>query len=743
MLRKKKYSLMAGLLSLFMVLTAIISPVSHAANADNLAGQGKLTIRVPRNGKDADQNSPARELIIFKISDDELSESELVAKRKDYDAMSIDEVSSALGQEGELVTSNVEEQDGKAIDLITLTGLAPGAYLLKETDSSAQNHEYRITSTTTNIQAGIVDVQEINVKTEQNKKIPLVLHKIAYKDESSDLEPINLEGVTFNLLRKNEDGEEEVINLEETADGIYTYNENQGAADLVTNAAGNIEISNLPDDDYFFREIQTIEDYVINEDERDTKEFTYNSKEGLTKTVVNRKEGQKFTIGLHKVDGNTNEDLAGVEFRLYVKSGDYLTPVGKDANGNYDIGNQYTDTFTTNDKGEIAIEGLPELAEANTYVFREVKAFDGYVINKDRNYPVKINEVVEVKNYKNPTPIEIKINKVDSITDEPIDKVGFELFKVVTNENDDNTAQITEERVGVKGEAGLYEFRDDLADSEIKYQLYTGTDGQIVVSGLPNGEYFFRENQPQKDYNLAENRGKESDRLKRGNTTFTMKNRPVTPPSVSPPTPNNPYGSYNFVKVDDSKEQKRLAGATFALYKVNEDGKQSPYEVNGKRYTVKSGDNGEFKVENLPYGKYVLRETVAPTGYILDVNPIEFTISKDSANAEAIMIVNKRNPDRPVTPPVVSPPGTTTPPGTTPPRTTTPPTTRTTVPPVVSPPKTYYVPKDTPGVPRGPLVKTGDIRILVFIAIGLIMILFGNHIVRKEEKTQIGRVPLQ
>lgn len=732
MLRKKKYSLMAGLLSLFMVLTAIISPISFAANANESTGESHLTIKIPRNGKDADQNSPARELKVYKISDENLTSKELEEKRIKYDAMTIAEVEKEFQPVGETLKSTVED----AHDVIKLENLTPGAYLLKETDESAKNHEYRVISTTTNIQAGIVDVQEINVKTEQHKKVPLVLHKIAYKDESSDLEPIDLEGVTFNLLRKNADGEEEAINLEETADGIYTYNEDQGEPDLVTNASGKIEINNLPDGDYFFREIQTIEDYVINEDERDTEEFTYNSKEGLTKEVVNRKDGQRFTIGLHKVDGNTNEDLAGVEFRLYVQSGDILTPVGIDENGNYDIGNQYTDTFTTNEKGEIAIEDLPELAEANTYVFREVQPLDGYVLN-NKNYPVNRNEVVEVKNFKNPTPIELRLNKVDSITNNPIDKVGFELFKVVTNKNDDNTAQITRERVGVKGEAGSYEFRDDLADSEIKYQLYTGTDGQIVVSGLPDGEYFFRENQPQKDYNLAENRGKESNRLDRENSSDTMKNRPVTPPSVSPPTPNSPYGSYNFVKVDDSKEQKRLAGATFALYKVSEDGKQTPYEVNGKRYTVKSGDNGEFKVENLPYGKYVLRETAAPTGYILDVNPIEFTISANSKNAEAIMIVNKRNPDRPVTPPVVSPPGTT------PPRTTTPPTTRTTVPPVVSPPKTYYVPKDTPGVPRGPLVKTGDIRILVFIAIGLIMILFGNHIVRKEEKTQIGRVPLQ
>ena len=720
MLTKKKSRFVAGLLSIFMVLAAILSPTTYAANTQSTNNSSQITIRIPRNGKDADENSPARELKVYKISDENLTSKELEEKRLKYDAMTIAEVEEEFKPVGEVLKSTVIDSH----DIIELKGLTPGAYLLKETDDSAEKHEYRVTSSTTNIQEGIVDVQEVNVKTEQRKKMPLVLHKVAYTDDQN-LEQINLQGVVFNLLRKNEDGNEEVISLEKTADGIYAYKEDQGESDLVTNADGKIEVNNLPDGEYFFREIQTIEDYVISENEKDTEEFTYSSKAGFNKTIINRKKDQGFIIGLHKVDGDTNKDLAGVEFRLFVKSGDTLTPVGKDENGNYDIGNQYTDTFTTDEKGQVSIQGLPELAEANTYVFREVKSIDEYVINKDRNYPVKINEVVEVKNYKNPTPIEIKINKLDSITDEPIDKVGFELFKVVTNENDDNTAQITRERVGVKGDAGAYEFREDLSDSEKEYQLYTGTDGQIVVSGLPDGEYFFRENKPQENYDLAENHGKESERLSRENPTFTIKNRPVTPPSVSPPTPENPYGSHNFVKVDDSKEQKRLAGATFALYKVDESGKQVPYEIDGKRYTVKSGENGEFKVENIPYGKYVLRETAAPSGYILDVNPIEFEISKDSATKEAIMIVNKRNPERPVTPPVVSPPGTT------------PPTTRTTVPPVVSPPKTYYVPKDRPGVPKGPLVKTGDIRIIVFIAIGLVMILFGNHIVRKEEKIQV------
>ena len=47
------------------------------------------------------------------------------------------------------------------------------------------------------------------------------------------------------------------------------------------------------------------------------------------------------------------------------------------------------------------------------------------------------------------------------------------------------------------------------------------------------------------------------------------------------------------------------------------------------------------------------------------------------------------------------------------------------------------MPKDTPAIPRGPLVKTGDIRIVIFVAIGLVMIIAGSHLVRKSEKAQV------
>ena len=715
---------MAGLLSIFMVLAAIFSPVSKAAETEK-TGNSHLTIKIPRNGRDAEESSTPRELKVYKISDKNLTSDELKEKRLKYDAMTIAEIEKDYKPVGETLKSTVVD----AHDIIELKGLTPGAYLLKETDESAEIHEYRVTSSTTNIQEGIIDVQEVNVKVEQNK--PLKLHKYGLVDEEKlDDDPTNrtpLEGVEFNLI-DNAIGKP--LALTKTGEGTYAYQGGKGDVTLVTNKEGNIIIENLPVGNYHFTETKALEGYVI--DNPNTDSFDYSRKDGHEVSKLNKKaETRNVQVGLHKIDEETKESLAGVEFRLYLKSGDTLTPVGKDENDQYAVGNQYTDVFKTDENGKIAVEKLPAPAPSDEYVFIEVKGLEGYHLNKDNYYPVKNNEVVTVENYKNPTLNELKLNKVDSLTNEPIDKVGFELYRVKVVDNGDNTKKITKEQVVVAGSNGGYEFKENIVQSEEVHQLYTDEKGQIVVRNLPDGEYFFTENKPHKDYNLPENNGKESERLKRKNTTYTMKNRPINPPGANPPGSNIGKGSYNFIKVDDSKEAKRLAGATFTLYKINDEGKPVRVEINGKTYTVKSGSNGEFKVENLPYGKYALRETAAPSGYIPDVKPIEFEISNKSATEKAIMIVNK--PDTPK-PPVVTPPGST------PPRSTTPPTTRTTVPPTNTP-RTYYVPKDTPGVPRGPLVKTGDIRILVFIAIGLVMILFGNHIVRKEEKTQIANAP--
>ena len=81
MLTKKKSRLMAGLLSIFMVLAAVLSPTTYAANTQSTNNKSQITIRIPRNGKDRDENSPARELKVYKISEENLTSKELEEKR--------------------------------------------------------------------------------------------------------------------------------------------------------------------------------------------------------------------------------------------------------------------------------------------------------------------------------------------------------------------------------------------------------------------------------------------------------------------------------------------------------------------------------------------------------------------------------------------------------------------------------------------------------------------------------------
>lgn len=700
-----------------------------AAGTDTASGEvASISLKIPRNDKDDESEDSGRKLRYFKLPNETYTQEELVELGKKYEAMDIADVASELGEGALTDTSKLVSHNGKSYDEIVITDLEPGSYIFKETEESEQAHQYKFITIAETVEAG-AKINELITKVTVRKKQPVILHKIAFKDETEEtenIEDIYLEGVKFNLL----DSDKNILSLLETAPGVYSYVENDDSAvtELVTNEDGNIIVNDLPEGSYIFHEIGAIEDYIIDKDNEYT-DFDYNPYEEERLKVTNRKTEESLNINLHKYDGDTKESLAGVKFKLYIKTGDNYFPVGINENGQYAPVENSDLVFETGKNGYIRITDLPVLAAASSYAFREVEPADGYTLNADRFYDAKTNGTIEVANYKNPKPLELNLTKTDSVSGEALDRVGFELYRIAIEENEDGSLSETSERVTVYGENGSYDFTKGADNTTEEYQLYTDGDGRILVTGLPDGEYFFKENKVIEGYDLAENRGKESEKLSRDKKSAELTNKPEFPGVTPPDTPEGPTGGYNFVKVDDSKERNRLAGATFALYELSDDGKATPYQVDGQRYTVKSGSNGEFKVTGLPYGKYVLRETAAPAGYILDVKAIKFEVSATSINNEAIFIENKANPEKP---PVVNPPNTPTPNKPNTPPSVTPPSTRT----PVNPPKTYYVPSNTPGVTRGPLVNTGDIRIVILVIVGILMIVGGSFLVRKSEKEQ-------
>lgn len=719
MLGKKRPRLLAGLLSIFVLLQVLLMPISKAASTEDSQEIGTdLKITVPRHEKESDENLK-RQFRYFKL--DDLSDEDLLEIRDQLDKLSMDQVIERLGEEGQLTPeSSYSYDEGKQIgqDTIILNKLEPGRYLFKETEESSSKFNYRIVSFIENIDSEQTADNQIFPKVILNKPQPLTLHKIGY-DKEDDQKTIDLEGVKFNLLDK--DGE--VLNFIQEGDGVYSFTEDEESSikDLVTDTNGRIKINKLASGDYTFREIETLEGFEIREADTD---ITYDRFQTNEKKVANYRP-KEIKLHLHKTDGQTGDDLAGVGFRLYVKSGDTYTPVGIDEDGTYLSDNNIDYIFRTNEDGNIILDKLPELASEESYVFREVEPLDGYVSSDDILYTAKKDKVLEVKNYKDKN--QLKLTKIDKVTKAPLDRVGFELFrKKVIDDDSDMTITTEDQRVGLTGQAGKYQFDEKAVESSQEFQLYTDGNGEITVENLPEGEYYFKENEPLEEYDIRDNLGMESEKLGRANPTYTMENLPKNPGVTPPDSSSKEKGSHNFVKVDNSKTPKRLEGALFAVYSVDEKGDPTPYEVDGKRLTIKSGSNGEFKVENLPFGKYQLRETAAPNGYVLDVDPIPFTISASSETNKAIFIVNKISPQ-------VTPPGS----KLTPKTPSNPPSTRRNVPPTVTPPSTtYHVAKDRPGIPRGPLVKTGDIRIIIFVALGLAMVIGGSHLVRKSEKSQ-------
>lgn len=701
MLKRSKLKIFTLFLSLFMILGFINLPKSFAEEKAASNTFGNLDIWIPRKGEDNKESSKPRQFRYIKISDKRLSDQELIGAYKKFDKLSFKDIKDKenLGEGKLSPKSELAKKDDKDYDLIKLRGIPTGTYIFKETEESSNAHQYRAITIAWYADQDVSEIATIEDKLEEPNS--LKLHKIADKKDKDGKE-ISLEGVKFNLI----DEKGEALKFTKDSSDKYQYDQEKGNVELVTDKAGLIEIINLPLGKYHFREIQTLEGYKLSDKDKDKEEFTYNYREANLQTVINSKE--KNFIGLHKIDDN-DKSLAGVIFNLYTKVGDKLIQKvgikddqiilselkdGKVTNADPKVIYDYK----TDENGKIIINNLPELPKDASYVFKEVKTLEGYLKRTDEDFLVKLNDTVTVKNSKD--KLNIVLTKIDSISQKPIDKVGFQLYRKAADGKKD-------ELVLVNGENGSYKYEKDAKES----QLYTNKEGKIYVNNLPEGEYYFKENIVKTGYTkVEENNGKTSDKLNRETKAVIVKNTPDKP---NPPKEDK--GGFRFVKVDNTKDKNRLKNAIFDLYVLDKDGKESPYEITKDdkkvRVTVKSGENGEFEVRDLPFGRYRLRETAAPEGYILDTKPIDFLVTSTSYQKAAIMIENKKS-TRQIVPPVVT----------------------TTTPNV--PKKTYYVPTDTPSIPRGPLVKTGDIRIVIFMALGITMILSGTFLVRKSEKAQ-------
>lgn len=397
------------------------------------------------------------------------------------------------------------------------------------------------------------------------------------------------------------------------------------------------------------------------------------------------------SLKLIKVDANNKDvKLNQAQFELYkkVKNGDKVESQLVKVSGSrgkyiYDEKGNTTVLETWN-SGEIVVENVPE----GIYYFKELKPAPGY---KEEGNKGKVSkdlkpgesDVVENKS----TPI---LKKIDKVNGKTLDGAVFELYKK------------DGKKVNVKKTNAGYE-----VDPNGKDELITKNNGLLNITNLADGEYTIKEVKAPKGYKQADIK-----------IDFAVKNFnavdkdgkvrviPVenTPESETPP--KTPTGGFNFVKIDSTKKENRLAGAKFILMKKEGNGYKNVVK-DGKEVKLTSPENGEFSITGLEYGEYALKEIEAPKNYTIDNELTPFKVDAASSSLPATKIVNK-----PFTPVITQ-------------------SKQNTI-------TTKYTPSDLTRIVKNPksIVKTGDIRIIIMAVVGLIFLFMGVKLVNSDKRTQ-------
>ena len=168
------------------------------------------------------------------------------------------------------------------------------------------------------------------------------------------------------------------------------------SATYTTNENGKIEITNLYPGNFKIKEIETLSNYKLN-----STETSVTIGYAETKKITVQNEMKAGKIKVVKVDyDNGKLRLKGVQFELKNSSG------------------KVVGTATTNDKGEILFDNLPE----GDYVLRELKTIDDYMLQDNTfNVKVRADQVTEqvVKNKK----VKIVEKIIEKIVEVPVEKV--------------------------------------------------------------------------------------------------------------------------------------------------------------------------------------------------------------------------------------------------------------------------------------------------------------------------------
>ena len=443
----------------------------------------------------------------------------------------------ASGTGGTVIGQKVTGSNGMAI----WTGLKPGSYIVEEVDPA---DGYSIIQSSETVY--LADNGEQSVITVRFENMPdgnLLIRKVCSANPS-----VTLPDAEFKVTYA--DG-----TLIGDSNGIYRTDEN-----------GEILISGLqPGKSVVVTETQAPPGYLI-----DTQAQTVQIKEGRT-VSLNFKNQPKGELIIQKRDSATGQPLAGAQFRVTTAAG---CEVGLDGV----IGDStltQNGIFTTDSSGEIRITNLAPGA----YVLTEIKAPHGYVMDApSTNVVIGEGGDTQTVVITNTPKGGLVINKLDSVTHEPLEGVEFTITEADGTVVDDNG--------GMTSSMGLYR---------------TDENGQIMIDGLV-GTFLVTETKTIEGYTIHEE-----------TRTQTVVINPNDTQTIT--VYNDPIGGVEIIKVNADDTRERIPNTTFEIRRMDD-------ALVG---TVTTDRNGRVFL-SLENGSYYAVETESAEGFHMDDTPHYFEV---------------------------------------------------------------------------------------------------------------------
>ena len=382
-----------------------------------------------------------------------------------------------------------------------------------------------------------------------------------------------------------------------TPDGTLRYSKGEVVDTITTSSDGFVKSKELYLGKYEVKEITAPYGMVVS-GETHTVELTYAGQNiSVTETSTSfYNERQKVQVSLAKAIEKDktfgigdNGEIKNISFGLYATE-DIVS-----ASGTVIPADGLIEIVSVNENGTAVMKSdLP----FGKYYVKEIATDEHYVLS-DTKYPV----VFEYAGQDTAT-VEIKVNDGKEIKNELI-------YGSVSGKKIDENGEALEGAVIGIFKAEETEFTNDTA-------LMTTTsakDGSFSFAKVPYGKWIVREIEQPKGFVLDEKAYEVNISKAEQVVEIEIVNEYV-------------HGNIRLTKVDAEYPDNKLTGATFEVYKdTNENGKiDDGDELIGN---LEETETGIYEMKELLYGKYIVRETKAPEGFLLDKGEYSVFIEKD------------------------------------------------------------------------------------------------------------------